>query len=235
MRSVASRALAGVILLGPRLGKYLPGGKMKPILGHSMPLATIGVFLLLLGWFGFNGGSVLQCGSRTRVAGVCNDRAGRRGRRFVIDNRGLDPAEEARSVDGPERSPGRPGRHHRRRRFGQRAVGRADRSDRRRVWSSVPILFFDKIKIDDPVGAISVHGICGIWGTLAVGLFGNSEVSLVTQLIGTLSARPLRSSVSPVLFIVVKVTIGIRVSPEEETGVSTSASTVWRPIPISVR
>ena len=78
------------------------------------------------------------------------------------------------------------------------------------------ILFFDRMKLYDPVGAISVHGICGIWGTVAVGLF-NSEISFVTQLIGTLSISAFAFVVSLVLFTAVKATMGIRVSLEEET------------------
>ena len=96
------------------------------------------------------------------------------------------------------------------------------------VWSAVligliagalvvfAILSFDRIKIDDPVGAISVHGICGIWGTVAVGIF-NSEISFFTQLKGTLAISAFAFLSSLVLFSVVKATMGIRVSPEEET------------------
>jgi Amt family ammonium transporter len=78
------------------------------------------------------------------------------------------------------------------------------------------ILFFDRLRVDDPVGAISVHGVCGIWGTVAVGIF-NSEISFVIQVIGTLSISAFAFLVSLVLFIVVRATLGIRVAPEEET------------------
>ena len=77
------------------------------------------------------------------------------------------------------------------------------------------ILFFDRLKVDDPVGAISVHGICGIWGTVAVGIF-NSEINVLVQVIGTLSISGFAFVVSLILFLVVKATMGLRVSPEEE-------------------
>jgi len=79
------------------------------------------------------------------------------------------------------------------------------------------VMFFDKIKVDDPVGAISVHGVCGNWGTLAVGIFGVGEFSFVTQLIGTISVSVFAFAASFIIFLVVKAIMGIRVSAEEET------------------
>ena len=208
-------ALAGVLVLGPRIGKYLPGGKMKPILGHSMPLATIGVFLLFLGWFGFNGGSVLSAdpGLLSLVFVTTALAAAAVGFSSIVAGWALlKKPDLSMSLNGILAG----------------LVGITAGADSVGVWSAVligliagvlvvcAILFFDKMKIDDPVGAISVHGICGIWGTVAVGLF-NSEISFVTQLIGTLSISAFAFGVSLVLFTVVKATMGIRVGPEEET------------------
>jgi Amt family ammonium transporter len=208
-------ALAGVIVLGPRLGKYLPGGKMKPILGHSMPLATIGVFLLFLGWFGFNGGSVLSADpsvlSLVFVTTALAAAAG--GFSSIITGWALlKKPDLSMSLNGILAG----------------LVGITAGADSVSVWSSVligliagtlvvfAILVFDRLKIDDPVGAISVHGVCGIWGTVAVGIF-NSEISFFTQLKGTLAISAFAFLSSLVLFIVVKGTMGIRVSAEEET------------------
>jgi len=206
-------ALAAVIVLGPRTGKYLAGGKIKPILGHSMPLATIGVFLLFLGWFGFNGGSVLS--------------ANPEGVSFVFVTTALAAAAGGLSsiatswivIKKPDLSMALNG-------ILAGLVGITAGADSVGLWSSViigliagvivvfSILFFDKIKIDDPVGAISVHGVCGIWGTVAVGIF--ADFSIVWQIIGTLSVSLFAFVASFIVCLAVKATIGIRVSEEEE-------------------
>ena len=205
-------ALACVVVLGPRSGKYVEG-KIKPILGHNMPLATIGVFLLFLGWFGFNGGSVLSANpagiglvftttalaaSAGAVASILVSwiflkkpdlsmalngiLAGLVGITAGADAMGPGPAIVVGAIAG--------------------------------VIVVFSIIFFDKIKIDDPVGAISVHGVCGIWGTLAVGIFGGAV--FMTQLIGTLSVSIAAFAFSLVVFGILKAIIGVRVSPEEE-------------------
>ncbi|MEZ5276004.1 MAG: ammonium transporter [Opitutaceae bacterium] len=212
-------ALAGVILLGPRLGKYLPGGKMKPILGHSMPLATIGVFLLWLGWFGFNGGSVLSADpalvSLTLVTTSIAASAGAVGSMFVSWTV-LKKPDLSMVLNGVLAG----------------LVGITAGADQMAAGSATiigliagglvvfSVLFFDKIKIDDPVGALSVHLVCGIWGTLAVGLFGNlaGGAQIVSQLIGIVSIGVFTFICAFILFFILKVTVGIRVSPEEETG-----------------
>jgi ammonium transporter, Amt family len=208
-------ALAAVLVLGPRLGKYLPGGRIKPILGHSMPLATIGVFLLFLGWFGFNGGSVLSADAAgvslvfvtTALAACAGGIASMFVSWFVIKKPDLSMALNGILAG---------------------LVGITAGADGVGAWEAVligliagalvvfAILFFDKIKIDDPVGAISVHGVCGIWGTLAVGIFGGG--SFMGQLVGTLSVSIFAFVFSYVVFTVIKVTMGIRVSEEEEIG-----------------
>lgn len=208
-------ALAAVIVLGARRGKYLEGAKIRPILGHSMPLATIGVFLLFLGWFGFNGGSVLS--------------ANPEGVSFVFVTTALSAAAGGFSsiffswilLKKPDLSMALNG-------ILAGLVGITAGADSVSVWSAVligfiagiivvlSIIFFDKIQVDDPVGAISVHGICGIWGTVAVGLF-NSDVSLLWQIIGTLSISIFAFFFSLIACILLKAIFGIRVSEEEET------------------
>jgi len=176
-------ALAAVIVLGPRAGKYI-NGKVKPIVGHNLPLAAIGTFLLFFGWFGFNGGSVLSANpgplglvfTTTTLAACAGGIASIIASWFIIKKPDLTMALNGILAG---------------------LVGITAGADAVSVWSSViigaiagalvvfAILFFDKIKVDDPVGAISVHGVCGVWGTVAVGLFG--EASLVSQIVGTLA------------------------------------------------
>lgn len=209
-------ALAGVMVLGPRLGKYLPEGRMKPILGHSMPLATIGVFLLFLGWFGFNGGSVLNADPElvslvfvTTAIAACSG-----GLAAMFTSWGLlKKPDLSMSLNGILAG----------------LVGITAGADAVGVWSAffigliagvivvLSVLMFDKIKIDDPVGAISVHGICGIWGTLAVAIFSSDEeIVFGTQLIGTLAICAFAFIASYLVFSVVKAVMGVRVSKEEE-------------------
>ncbi len=211
-------ALAAVMVLGPRAGKYVDG-KFKPILGHSMPLATIGVFLLFVGWFGFNGGSVLSANPAavsfvfvtTAVAAAAGGLASIFTSWFLFKRPDLSMALNGILAG---------------------LVGITAGADSVTLYASLiigaiagvlvvfSILFFDRIKIDDPVGAISVHGVCGIWGTLAVGLSffngGNEELSFMTQLIGTLSVCGFAFLASLVIFLVIKGVFGLRVSPEEE-------------------
>jgi len=208
-------ALACVILLGARRGKYTKDG-VKPIIGHSMPLATIGVFLLFFGWFGFNGGSVLSANpgplglvfTTTALAaaagGVTSIIAS-----WVI----LKKPDLSMALNGILAG----------------LVSITAAADVVSVMSAimaggvggilvvVSILFFDKIKIDDPVGAISVHGVCGIWGTLAVWVFGDKEAfSLVSQIIGIVSVYGFAFVFSIIVFGIIKAVMGIRVDAQEE-------------------
>jgi len=209
-------ALACVLVLGPRKGKYLKGGKIRPILGHSMPLATIGVFLLFLGWFGFNGGSVLSADpylvsfvfTSTTLA-ACAGALGAMAVSWAL----IKKPDLSMALNGVLAG----------------LVGITAGADVVTMHGSifigliagaivvVAILFFDKMKIDDPVGAISVHGICGIWGTLAVALFQQGDdFSVKTQLLGALSICATAFIFSWVVFSIIKVAIGVRVSEEEE-------------------
>lgn len=207
-------ALAAVIVLGPRKGKYTDG-RIKPILGHSMPLAAIGVFLLWLGWYGFNGGSVLS--------------ADPRGVSYVFVTTTLAAAAGAVTsmlvawalLKKPDLSMALNG-------ILAGLVGITAGADSVGMASSIiigivagvivvfSILFFDKIKIDDPVGAISVHGVCGVWGTVAVGIFV-AEKSLINQIVGTLVVAATAFIASMIFAFAIKAIMGIRVSPEEET------------------
>ena len=205
-------ALAFVMVLGPRKGKYTENG-IKPIVGHSMPLAAIGVFLLFLGWFGFNGGSVLSADAEgvsrvcvtTALAACAGALSSMLLSSFVIKKPDLSMA-----LNG----------------FLAGLVGITAGADVISPAMSIvtgaiagaivvlSIIAFDKAKIDDPVGAISVHGVCGIWGTLAVAFFGGA--SLTGQIIGIVSVCLFAFVFSYVLAIILKSTIGIRVNEEEE-------------------
>ncbi len=205
-------ALAAIIVLGPRLGKFTKDG-VKPILPHSLPLANIGVFMLFLGWFGFNGGSVLSADpesvSRVFVTTAMAGFAGGLAAMFtswVV----LKKPDLSMGLNGVLAG----------------LVGITAGADAISPWSAVlvgaiagaivvfSVVFLDKIRIDDPVGAVSVHGVCGIWGTLAVGIFGGA--SFMTQLIGTLSVSVFAFVTSLVLFLILKMVMGVRVDAQEE-------------------
>jgi len=205
-------ALAAVLLLGARRGKYV-NGQIKPILGHSMPLATIGVFMLFLGWFGFNGGSVLSADPAgvslvfvtTAMAGCAGGLAA-----ALFSWVFLKKPDLSMALNGLLAG----------------LVGITAGADVIPPWAAVitgaiagvlvvlSVVFFDKIKIDDPVGAISVHGVCGIWGTLAVGIFGGAN--FVTQLIGTAAISAFAFAFTFIVFGIIKAILGLRVTEEEE-------------------
>jgi Amt family ammonium transporter len=206
-------ALAGVWILGPRIGKYVNGGS-KPIQGHSMPLATIGVFLLWLGWFGFNGGSVLSADAgavsyvfvTTTLAAAAGILASMCTSWFVQKKPDLSMLLNG-CLAG--------------------LVGVTAGADLVSIKAAIiigvvsgiivvfAVLMFDRLKLDDPVGALSVHLICGVWGTLAVGIFVES-VPFVAQLAGVAASGTLCFVSALVIFLVLKHTIGIRVSEAEE-------------------
>ena len=211
-------ALAGAILLGPRMGKYLPDGRIRPILPSNMPLAAIGVFLLWLGWFGFNGGSVLSGDpnlvSLTLVTTCIAASAGAVGA-MVTSWLLLRKPDLSMALNGILAG----------------LVGITAGADQMAAMSATligliagaivvgSVLFLDKVKIDDPVGAISVHLTCGIWGTLAVGLFGNMAggAQLWSQIVGIVAVGVFTFAFALIVFGVIKATMGLRVSPEEES------------------
>ena len=206
-------ALACVIILGPRAGKYSKDGGIKPILGSNMPLATIGVFLLWLGWFGFNGGSVLNADANlvsfvfvTTALAAAGGAVGA----IIISWLFLKKPDLSMALNGILAG----------------LVGITAGADAMSIPAAIlvgliagvivvfSIVILDKLKIDDPVGAISVHGTCGLWGTWAVAIFG--DASLVTQVVGSLIVAGAAFAFSAIVFTILKGTMGIRVGEETE-------------------
>ncbi|MBO6947791.1 MAG: ammonium transporter [Rhodospirillales bacterium] len=210
-------ALTGAIILGARKGKYGSDGSIRALPGANIPLATLGTFILWFGWFGFNGGSQLALGSALDAAAMS----------IVYVNTNLAAAAGVvvamilaqliyKKVDVSLALNGAIGglvaitagpdlQNH----FFAMIVGGIGGA---LVVFAVPII--DKMKIDDVVGAISAHLVAGIWGTLAVGIFGSG--SIVTQAIGIVAIGVFVSVASAIVWMILKVTIGIRVSEEDE-------------------
>ncbi len=206
-------ALACVIILGPRAGKYSKDGGIKPILGSNMPLATIGVFLLWLGWFGFNGGSVLNADANLVSFVFVTTALAAAGGAFgaiIISWLFLKKPDLSMALNGILAG----------------LVGITAGADAMSIPAAIlvgliagvivvfSIVILDKLKIDDPVGAISVHGTCGLWGTWAVAIFG--DASLVTQVVGSLIVAGAAFAFSAIVFTILKGTMGIRVGEETE-------------------
>jgi len=216
-------ALAGAIVLGPRLGKFAKDGKARAIPGHNLTIAALGVFILFVGWFGFNAGSTTTAdGTISRIAvntflAAC---MGAIGAMFTAWAKFGKP-DISMTLNGVL--------------AGLVAVTAP-------CYSVTPlgaillgfiagpivvlsVLFFDKMKIDDPVGAISVHGVCGAWGTIAAALFHENLFlgleydlvgTLMTQLLGVVVAFVWVFTASFVMFKVIAATVGLRISAEEE-------------------
>ena len=210
-------ALTGAIILGARKGKYGPDGKVNAMPGANLPLATLGTFILWMGWFGFNGGSQLALGSAADAAWIA----------VVYTNTNIAAAGGVvtamiltqvlfKKIDltmalngalaglvsitaGPDQT------NH----FISLIIGAVGGG---LVVFAVPLL--DKLKVDDVVGAISVHLVAGIWGTLAVGIFGAG--SLGTQIVGILAIGAFVVITTSIVWLALKSTVGIRVSDEEE-------------------
>ncbi|NVO22338.1 ammonium transporter [Donghicola mangrovi] len=211
-------ALTGCLILGPRIGKYTKDGRVVPMPGSNLTLATLGTFILWLGWFGFNGASQLAMGTVGDVADVSrifvNTNAAAAGGSVVamiltqalykkpdltmilngalaglvsITAEPLTPTIGAATLIG--------------------AVGGA------LVVFVVPLL--DKLKFDDVVGAIPVHLVCGIWGTIAV-VFTNGDASIATQLYGILVVGVFTVVVSGIVWFILNLVMGLRVSEEDE-------------------
>ncbi len=214
----ASAALAGVLLLGPRLGKYGPGGEIHPIPGANIPLATLGTFILWLGWFGFNGGSELkvsnveEANTVARVFVNTNLAAcGGAIAAFLTDRSLFGKVDLTMTLNGVL--------------AGLVAITAEPSTPTPLVATAIgaiggiivvfSILGLDRLKIDDPVGAISVHGTCGIWGLLAVCLT-NPEAKFSAQLIGAITIFVWVFVASLIVWAILKFTLGIRLSPEEE-------------------
>jgi len=210
-------ALAMVILLGPRLGKYNADGSANALPGHNLTLACIGVFLLWFGWFGFNGGSVLNADpGLVSLVLVTTSMAAAAG--------GLAAGLTSWFSSGkPDISMALNG-------ILAGLVGITAGADQMAVWEAIligliagvlvyfAVLFFDKIRIDDPVGAISVHLVCGIWGTLAVGIFGDlaGGGQLGVQAVGIVAMGAFTLAFTFIFGGIIKAVLGLRVSDAEQ-------------------
>ncbi|MEQ5800572.1 ammonium transporter [Halomonas sp. H10-9-1] len=214
----AAAALAGVLVLGPRKGKYGRDGSIYAIPGANLPLATLGTFILWMGWFGFNGGSELKISdiaSANNVAQVLtNTNAAAAGgviAALIVAKLWFRKADLTMTLNGAlaglvaitadPLSPSAPGAAL----IG--AVGGA--------IVVAAIVALDKLKIDDPVGAISVHGVVGIWGLLAVPLT-NGDATFGAQLLGIVGIFAWVFLASLIVWGILKAVMGIRVSEEEE-------------------
>ena len=214
----AAAALAGVILLGPRSGKYRADGSANAIPGCNMPLATLGMFILWFGWFGFNGGSELKLSNVDEANAVAQvfvntniAACGGLVAALVLARAWFGKADLTMALNGAL--------------AGLVAIT-ADPLSPSPFWAMligavgglivvISIVLLDKIKIDDPVGAISVHGTCGVWGVLAV-VFNNSDATIGGQLTGILGIFVWVFVAAFAVWLILKLTMGIRVSEEEE-------------------
>ncbi|MDH3922006.1 MAG: ammonium transporter [Desulfobulbaceae bacterium] len=213
----ASAALAGVLILGARKGKY-EGGKVKAIPGSNLPLATLGTFILWMGWFGFNGGSELMISNIEEANAVSMvfvntnmAAAGGLVAALLLSQIWFGKADLTMALNGAL--------------AGLVAITAEPLTPTPLVATLVgligglivvpSIVFIDKARLDDPVGAISVHGVVGIWGLIAVA-FTNPEGSLVAQLTGVGVIFGWVFGTSLVVWSIMKAVMGIRVSEEEE-------------------
>jgi ammonium transporter, Amt family len=221
-------ALMGAAILGPRIGRYGPDGKPRAILGHNIPYAVLGTFILLVGWYGFNPGSELAADGAIGGIAVTTTLAAAAGAitaMLAVWARTGKP-DVAMTANGTLAglvgiTAGTAAVSN----VGALVIGGAAG-----VIVVAAVFFFDRIKVDDPVGAISVHGVCGAFGTICVGLFatedtdfwqqgllyGGGTSQLVSQVIGVVAIAAFVAVASGILFLVLKATIGLRVSEEEE-------------------
>ncbi len=211
-------ALTGAIIVGARKGKYGADGRINPIPGANLPLATLGTFILWLGWFGFNGGSVLALGSSAAVIEMANvfantnmAAAGGVVAAMIVTQLLYKKVDLTLALNGAigglvsiTAEPADP------------TIGMAiliGAAGGVIVVLAVPLL--DKLKIDDVVGAIPAHLFCGIWGTIAV-TFSDADATLYAQLVGIVSVGAFVIVVSSACWLLLKYTIGIRAHEEDE-------------------
>lgn len=223
-------ALAGAIMVGPRLGKFGPGGKVNAIPGHNLPMAALGVFILWLGWFGFNPGSTMaasvdisQIAATTNMAGAIGGITGLFTSWLVFKK-----PDVSMTLNGVL--------------AGLVAItagcayvslsSAAIIGGMAGIIVVYAVIAFDKIGVDDPVGAVSVHGVCGFFGTMMVGFFAQDQFTpgttgngalfgggiglLTNQLIGAFAVMAWALGIGFVLFAILKATIGLRVSDAEQ-------------------
>jgi ammonium transporter, Amt family len=210
-------ALVGAIVLGPRKGKFGANGQVQPIPGANLPLATMGTFILWFGWFGFNGGSQLALGSAADAAAIAivyvNTNLGAAAgvvAAMAVSQMLYGKIDLTMALNGAlaglvSITAGPDLQSH----YLSLVIGGVGGA---LVVFAIPMI--DKLKIDDVVGAISVHLVCGIWGTLAVGIFGGGAI--VTQVIGIVAIGAFTVIVSAVVWFALKFTMGLRVDEEDE-------------------
>ena len=206
-------ALVGAYILGPRRGKYDEKNQPQAIPGHNMGFATLGCLILWIGWFGFNPGSQLAADENVvYIAVTTNLAAAAGGATAAITSWSKDKKPDLSMIINGVLAG---------------LVGITAGCDGVSYLEAViigsiagiivvfSVSFFDKLTIDDPVGAISVHLICGIWGTLAVGIFVE-DTSIITQFIGIISVGLFTVILSSIFWLALRATVGIRVHPEQE-------------------
>ncbi|HVM09475.1 MAG TPA: ammonium transporter [Acidimicrobiales bacterium] len=221
-------ALMGAMIIGPRIGKYGPDGKPRAIPAHNIPFAVLGTFILLVGWYGFNPGSELAADSAIGGIALTTTLSAAAGAVFAMLAIWFKSGKPDVAMAANGMLAGLVGIT-----AGTAAVsniGALVIGSLSGVIVVAAVLFFDRIKIDDPVGAISVHGVCGAFGTLCVGLFatettdfwkaglfyGGGADQLIAQAIGVVSVGAFVAVTAGLLFLGIKATIGLRVSEEEE-------------------
>ena len=214
----AAAALAGVLLLGPRQGKYGPNGEVNPIQGANMPLATLGMFILWFGWFGFNGGSELKLSNIEEANNVAQvfvntnmAAAGGLIAALVLARAMFGKADLTMALNGAL--------------AGLVSITAEPLSGTNLESMLIgavgglivvfSIVALDKMRIDDPVGAISVHGTCGIWGLMAV-LFTSKDATLAGQLTGLGAILVFTFLAALVTWFIIKMIFGIRLSDEDQ-------------------
>jgi Amt family ammonium transporter len=225
-------AFMGAYFLGPRIGKYGPDGRPRAIPGHSIPFAILGCFILLVGWYGFNPGSYLAADPAIGEIAVNTTLAGAAGAFVAMMVTWFKDGKPDVAMTGNGLLAGLVGVTAGCWAFDQ--LGSLIVGSVAGVIVVFAVIFFDRVRIDDPVGAVSVHGVCGAFGTIAVGLFstldaeesggfveeglfyGGGADQLVAQVVGVLSIGAFVAVTSGLLFFVLKKTVGLRVPEEEE-------------------
>ena len=221
-------ALMGALVLGPRIGKYGRDGRPRAIPAHNIPYAVLGTFILLVGWYGFNPGSELAADGAIGGIAVTTTLAAAAGAVMAMVAIWIKTGKPDVAMAANGMLAGLVGIT-----AGTAAVsniGALIIGAGAGVLVVISVLAFDRLHVDDPVGAISVHGVCGAFGTLCVGLFategtdfwqqglfyGGGADQLLSQLIGVAAVGAFVAAASGLLFLVIKFTIGLRVSEEEE-------------------
>lgn len=215
-------ALAGAIIVGPRIGKFGVDGKPRAIIGHSIPFAVLGTLILWVGWYGFNPGSQLAADAGIGPIALTTTLSGAFAALAALATSWVLSRKPDVSMTANGALAGLVGI----------TAGCASVDN----WAAIVIgaisgvlviasvRFFERIRVDDPVGAISVHGVCGAWGTIAVGLFAadgglitdGQAAQLVSQIIGVVAVFVFAFGSASILFGIIRATMGLRVGREEE-------------------